>query len=112
MPWGDSCSARPKVEKRQRWIRDQRRVFETMNAIRPPLRYVTGATHRYLGRQYRLKITIGPKTRVTLKGAYLHIELPEAVESEAKVEAALEAWYRERAQEQFARRLHAWADWC
>lgn len=48
-----------KLEKRRRWILTQRRRFMAMNTNRPPPRYVTGATHRYLGRQYRLKVSHG-----------------------------------------------------
>ena len=46
-----------KVIKRLRWIETQRRGFARMNAVRPALRYVNGASHRYLGRQYRLRIS-------------------------------------------------------
>lgn len=38
-----------KVAKRRTWIMTQRRQFLSMNATRPALRYVAGATHGYLG---------------------------------------------------------------
>ena len=99
-----------KVDKRKAWIRAQRRGFAEMNAVRPLPRFVNGATHRYLGRQYRLKITVDKVTEVLLKGAYLRVQAPEPTEEQVK--AALEAWYRARAKDQFEKRLAVWEEWC
>lgn len=100
----------PRIEKRAAWIRTQRRTFREMNAARPTLRYVNGATHRYLGRQYRLKLAQGEPTQVLLRGAYLHVTTSTGVEVE--IQEALEAWYRRHAQEQFEKRLIPWIGWC
>lgn len=100
----------PRVEKRLAWIKTQRRAFREMNATRPALRYVNGATHRYLGRQYRLKIHPGEAVNVTLQGAYFHITTPTL--EEELIKQALDEWYRKRAKEQFTNRLHLWTDWC
>ena len=59
-----------KVAKRTRWITIQRHSFSEMNRHRLPLRYVSGASHRYLGRQYRLKVQKGDSTGVRLVGGY------------------------------------------
>ncbi|MDZ4288446.1 MAG: SprT family zinc-dependent metalloprotease [Prosthecobacter sp.] len=99
-----------KVEKRRNWINAQRRAFNEMNAFRPVHRYVNGATHRYLGRQYRLKITKGMPATVTLRGAYLHVRTLEP--SETAIGQALQVWYRRHAQEQFGKRVSAWTEWC
>lgn len=99
-----------KVSKRTAWIRRQRRAFQSMNVTPPPRRYVTGATHRYLGRQYRLKITMGGPVQVRLKGGYFHITTPNR--DPDAVKALLDQWFRERAIEQFTRRLAAWEPWC
>lgn len=101
---------REKVEKRARWILRQRRVFAALNAKRPPRRYCTGATHRYLGRQYRLKVTVGVEQGVKLRGAYLYVV--SRTGSEKSVKAQVTDWMRERAKEQFARRLKGWKSWC
>ncbi|MBX3734022.1 MAG: M48 family metallopeptidase [Verrucomicrobiae bacterium] len=100
----------PRVAKRLRWIRTQRRAFSEMNALRPALRYVNGATHRYLGRQYRLKIVKGEVQEVSLRGPYFQIVTPTA--NQNAVKQALEAWYRRQARLQFERRLASWAEWC
>jgi predicted metal-dependent hydrolase len=99
-----------RVEKRTNWIKAQRNHFGDMNSSRPVLRYITGATHRYLGRQYRLKVTEGEETRVTLKGGYFHIQVKNATNE--SVQKALESWYRERAREQITQRLLEWKVWC
>lgn len=99
-----------RVAKRTGWIRTQRRTFREMNATRPSLRYVNGATHRYMGRQYRLKIAKGDPAQVALRGGYLHVMTSNNGEREIK--EALEFWYRRHALEQFERRLIPWIAWC
>lgn len=99
-----------KVAKRQRWILTQRRNFQVMNINRPVARYVTGATHRYLGRQYRLKVAQGNEPGVLLKGAFFHVTT--CGEDTEEVKALLGKWFRKRAGEQFARRVESWTPWC
>lgn len=99
-----------KVIRRKHWIAVQRRNFHAMNAVRPMPRYVTGATHRYLGRQYRLKVGIGATHGVLLKGAYFHVTTQNGEPSEAA--AMLSAWFRGKAKEQFSKRMDAWGPWC
>lgn len=101
---------REKVEKRVGWITRQRRAFAALSARRPPRRYCTGATHRYLGRQYRVKVTAGDEQSVKLKGAYLRVVSRSGAEK--SVAALLAGWMRERAKEQFGRRLGVWRKWC
>lgn len=99
-----------RVEKRRAWIQTQRRAFKQMNAVRPEPRYANGATHRYLGRQYRLKIQLGRESKVLLRGAYLHVQVTER--SDERVKDALEHWFRRLALEQFTKRLSRWSEWC
>jgi predicted metal-dependent hydrolase len=106
----DVAAIQAKVAKRATWIRKQQRAFTAMNAKRMPRRYVSGATHRYLGRQYRLKVRKGADAGVKLSAGYFHVVTPDG--SEAGVETLLAAWMRERANEQFSRRLAEWRSWC
>lgn len=99
-----------RVAKRLKWIERQRRAFAAMNATRTDRRYVTGATHRYLGRQYRLKITKGPLASVHLKGAYFHVVSRTAAPNEVRQQ--LDEWFRDKAKQQFQRRLDSWRPWC
>lgn len=99
-----------RVGKRLRWIVRQRTAFAAMNRDRMPLRYESGATHRYLGRQYRLKISRGTPMSVRLVGAYFRITTSSG--SAAEAETALSAWLRGKAVEQFTARLAKWERWC
>lgn len=99
-----------KVANRRKWILNQRRKFQSMNATRSKPRYVTGATHRYLGRQYRLKVGVGDQSGVLLKGAYFHVTTRNGEPDE--VRSALSKWFRSKAKEQFAKRVDAWVPWC
>lgn len=99
-----------RVGKRLPWIVRQRTAFADMNRDRMPLRYESGATHRYLGRQYRLKISRGTPACVRLVGAYFRITTPKG--SPAEAETALNAWLRDKAVEQFTTRVAKWEPWC
>jgi predicted metal-dependent hydrolase len=101
---------RDRVAKRMPWIRRQQRVFQEMNATRGNRRYCSGTTHRYLGRQYRLKVDVGPRSEVKLIGGYFRVITQTG--SEQEVEKALSRWFRDRAREQLEKRLDGWRVWC
>ena len=67
-----------KVRKRAVWIRRQQAYFRAFLPKLPPRRYVSGETHRYLGRQYRLKVVRGPEEGVKLKGRFIWVETAAA----------------------------------
>lgn len=106
----DEASILGKVAKRAQWIERQRRAFADMNATRVSRRYVSGATHRYLGRQYRLKISEGPEPSVRLRGGYFHVVTSTGLPDE--VRRLLDEWFRENALRQFQRRIESWMPWC
>ncbi len=99
-----------KVAKRAAWICRQRGNFANMNAKRPPLRYSSGATHRYLGRQYRLKVSRGGHVGAKLAGAYFHVVTRNGTETEVRKQ--LDDWMRDRAREHLSRRVNDWKRWC
>ncbi|MBI4625291.1 MAG: M48 family metallopeptidase [Verrucomicrobia bacterium] len=99
-----------RVSKRLRWIARQRRAFAAMNRNRVPLSYESGATHRYLGKQYRLKVRRADSVSVRLIGSYFQIVAETG--RPAEVEDLLNGWLREKAVEQFSARLAKWNDWC
>jgi predicted metal-dependent hydrolase len=94
-----------RVKARAPWIVKQRRAFEGYHPLPVARRCVSGESHRYLGRQYRLKLSRGDE-RVRLAGSYLYVAL-EDPSNAARVEALLSVWYRERALVTFRRRLDA-----
>ncbi len=99
-----------KVEKRAGWIATKRWEFSQLNVAKPALTYRSGATHRYLGKQYRLKVRKVANESVKLKGAFFEIGLPDP--SEREVQKLLTTWMRDKATVQFSRRLHEWEAWC
>lgn len=86
------------------WIRRQRREVEALPPPPVPREWVNGETHRYLGRQYRLKIVGGDETSVKLLGRYFVATTPLLVDRD-KVQATMEAWYRQHAKALLAVRI-------
>ena len=85
-----------KVKKRASWILKQQRQFESYPAPLPERRYVSGESHRYLGRQYRLKVIEGPGEAVKMTRGKLQVETCDPKDS-LRVQRLLQAWYRSKA---------------
>lgn len=92
------------VKKRAAWILKQQAKFSEYLPGQPTRKYVSGETHLYLGRQYRLKVAEGTPETVKLKGRYIHITVTEKRGGEA-VEMLLDGWYQERAKKYFEQKL-------
>ena len=92
-----------KVKKRASWILKQQRQFETYPAALPERRYVSGETHRYLGRQYRLKVIEGLGETVKLTHGKLQVET-RCPKDNLRVQRLLQAWYRSKALTVFTER--------
>ena len=91
-----------KVRKRAGWIRRQQRFFGEFLPQTPPRRYVSGETHRYLGRQYRLKVVKAEESSVKLQGRFIWVHAPNK-HDRMRVRKLVEAWYLAHAKERFAR---------
>ncbi len=92
------------LKKRAGWIIRQQSHFEKFQPLPVPRRYVSGETHRYLGRQYRLRVRQGSSLDVKLVGRFLWVFI--AVPSKASlVAAAVQSWYGDHARAIFERRL-------
>lgn len=89
-----------RVERRAAWIVRHLRDLETYHPLPQPRRYVSGETHFYLGRQYRLRLRTGDDT-VTLTGGFITV----TTQRSAAVKSIVEGWYRARADEVFGRRM-------
>ena len=63
-----------KVRQRAPWILRQQRELEQYLPATPPRQYVSGETHRYLGRQYRLKIIQNQPDFVKLARGWLYVD--------------------------------------
>lgn len=93
-----------KVRKRGAWILRQQRYFVQFLPRTPDRQYVSGETHLYLGRQYRLKVVPHVQAGVKLLRSFIVVQThkPERAEQTRDL---VEAWYRQRAQAKFAERL-------
>ncbi len=87
-----------KVKKKAAWIIKQQSFFLSFQPKMPERRYVSGETHLYLGRQYRLQITIGDKDAVVHRGSFIEVITKE----KSKAGELLKQWYRLKANEKFA----------
>mgnify|MGYP005846965785 CR=1 FL=1 len=92
------------LRSKARWILRQLCEFEDFHPLPTPHKFISGETFVYLGRQYRLKIQVGEKSPAKLRGRFLHVTVPDKSDTKA-VKAALDAWYRARAEDLFRRYL-------
>ncbi len=90
-----------KIIKRARWILKQLSYFKQFQPKTPDRSYVNGETHLYLGKQYRLKLAIGPENSVKLTRGFFHITCQNEPTPDA-VKKLLNQWYSEKAQLQLA----------
>ena len=92
------------IERRRAWIARQRRYFEVFHPLPQAKRFVSGETHLYLGRQYRLRVHRARDVGVKLVGRFLNVFVPEP-EAPRRVRTALDAWYRAHADAIFRDRM-------
>lgn len=92
-----------RVRARANWILKQRRRFERYHPLPQPKRFVSGETHWYLGRQYRLRVSAGEES-VALRGAYFDVTVADRANT-GRIKALLDRWYRTRAKVVFPYRL-------
>lgn len=94
-----------KVHKHAAWILKQQRELARYLPHLPARRYVSGETHRYLGKPSRLKVIESVKDIVKPTRGWLRVYVKK--KDPARVKRLLEAWYRARAEKIFAERLAA-----
>ena len=93
-----------RVEQRGAWIVKQQRRFADLPPAPPARQFVSGESYRYLGRQYRLKVTQAQPEGTRLYQGRLEVSVSQSPTPE-RVQALLRAWYRERAEHVFRERL-------
>lgn len=98
-----------RVEKRAGWIFKQLRYFEQYQPTQPSPRYVSGETHLFLGRQYRLKVRQAEPHGVKLIGRFFFVFAKDRNDSR-EVQNLLDAWYRDHAERLFTVRFRATVD--
>ncbi len=87
-----------KVRKKAPWIIRQQRFFLSFHPRLTARRYVSGETHLYLGRQYRLLVEAQREESVKLAGRFLRVQTPDP----SRAEKLVKSWYLDHARAQFA----------
>jgi predicted metal-dependent hydrolase len=90
-----------KLRKKAPWIIKQQSFFLYFHPKTPARKFISGETHLYLGRQYRLKV-ISDKLKVIseevkLRGKFLEI----CTHDSSKVKELVETWYLTKAKDKF-----------
>ena len=93
-----------KVRRRAAWVRRQQRYFSQFQPRMPERRFISGETHLYLGRQYRLKVIACEKPSVKLIRGFIVVRSRELGRSQM-TRGLVEKWYRDRARVKFTERL-------
>lgn len=89
-----------RVHKKAAWIIKQLDRFQQFQPKTPPRKYISGETHYYLGRQYRLKIIEASKKNIIFKGGYIEIHTTEKGNRDNH-KRSLDEWYRSKAKIKF-----------
>lgn len=98
---------RSAVRQKARWILRQQRHFSDLLPRTPKRRLVSGESHLYLGRKYRLRVEEqAGADRITLSGGYLHMKVSASATARKRA-TLLRAWYLLHARRVFVERLDA-----
>ena len=89
-----------------RWISRKLDQVEEFHPLPGPLKYVSGETLRFLGRQYRLRVEQGTKAPAKLKGKYLHVSVPDKDDVQT-IRRIVDLWYRIQAERTFERYMNS-----
>ncbi|MDI6750298.1 MAG: SprT family zinc-dependent metalloprotease [Rhodocyclaceae bacterium] len=90
-----------RVRKRASWISRQIADFRRYSPRTPQRQYVSGETHLYLGRQYRLKVGAGETASVRMTRGQLCVTMPGIPDPE-RVKTMLHRWYLDHARRVFS----------
>jgi predicted metal-dependent hydrolase len=86
-----------KIKKKAPWIIRQQSFFLSFQPKTPKRQYISGETHLYLGRQYRLQVKTGIEESVKLKGKFIVVFAKDKV----RVKDLLQEWYLQHARDKF-----------
>lgn len=89
------------VAKRAPWILKNQEAFANYPLPLPAHQYVSGESFRYLGRQYRLKVSKGKMNKAKLKGQFLIILVHDPFQKQ-QIKNLVEGWLRDKAHNIFS----------
>ena len=90
-------AVKEKIQKRASWIIKQQRFFENYLPTIPPRRYVSGESHRYLGRQYRLRVHKGAEDAVRMARGQINVYLKNP-KDKSRIKPLVVGWFRQRSE--------------
>lgn len=86
-----------KIKKRALWIIKQQSYFLRFLPNPVEKKYVSGESHYYLGRQFRLEVNESERNEVAYKGRFIEV----STKKKSKAQSLLEQWYKEKAKDKF-----------
>jgi hypothetical protein len=86
-----------KIKRKAPWILKQQGYFLSFHPKTSARKYISGETHLYLGRQYRLQVQIGKEDSVKLKGKFIEI----TAKDKSNTKDLLDNWYLHHAKIKF-----------
>ena len=104
------------VQKRARWIITQIKKAADVRVHALPREYISGETHFYLGRRYRLRILESKEEPSSVKLKAGCIVIVSRSNDPAVIRRRLNEWYREKSNDYFEQRTQhitsgmSWAD--
>jgi predicted metal-dependent hydrolase len=93
-----------KLRKRAAWVTKQQRYFSQFFPRTPERRFISGETHLYLGRQYRLKVVPHLQESVKLTRGIIVVQTHRPNKTDV-TKGLVEEWYKERAHIKFPERI-------
>jgi predicted metal-dependent hydrolase len=100
-PMGASIEKiKEKLMSKAGWIIKQQDFFLTFHPYTPARKYISGETHMYLGKQYRLKIFETDKEKVKLQAGNINVFVKSKADK-SKIEKLLKKWYKQKADSHF-----------
>lgn len=93
-----------KIKKRAKWILNQQKYFQSFLPVTPEREYISGETHLYLGKQFRLSVFEAKKEKVCLNQGWLEIHIKNT-DNKGRIKALLTGWYSTHAEKVFKRKI-------
>ncbi len=96
-----------KVRSKANWILKQQEFFLSFHPLTPPRKFITGETHLYLGKQYRLKLIESQDESVKLYSGYITVNCKDKT-NKKEIEQLLKKWYKSKAEVHFNKLFDKW----
>lgn len=91
------------IRKRAKWILKHIEYFKKFEPRTPDRRYLSGETHLYLGKRYRLKIRKANCDHIKLANGFFKIQTQD-IDNSIHIKSLLLEWYLIKAKIKFAER--------